>query len=153
MAATGRGSGLRYDRARRGDRILWWREPFTDERAELLQELDGLREGLNRELFLGLQTFEGHFAEYAPGAGYERHRDTFRDDDSRLLSLVAYLNDSWGKEDGGELVLYPHGNAPVVVGPLGGTLVLFLSREMWHEVRPACRSRRSVTGWFRVRAI
>jgi Rps23 Pro-64 3,4-dihydroxylase Tpa1-like proline 4-hydroxylase len=35
--------------------------------------------------------------------------------------------------------------------PMAGRLVLFLSGEFWHEVRPAKRPRMSLTGWFRTR--
>ena len=35
--------------------------------------------------------------------------------------------------------------------PQAGTLALFLSGEMPHEVLPATRERLSLTGWFRRR--
>lgn len=35
--------------------------------------------------------------------------------------------------------------------PQAGTLALFLSGDMPHEVLPATRERRSLTGWFRRR--
>lgn len=35
--------------------------------------------------------------------------------------------------------------------PQAGTLALFLSSEMPHEVLPATRERLSLTGWFRRR--
>jgi SM-20-related protein len=33
--------------------------------------------------------------------------------------------------------------------PIGGTLVLFMSADMPHEVLAAHRSRYSIAGWFR----
>lgn len=139
---------------RRGDRIAWASGDAAGlPEAEFLAAMDRLRRSLNRSLYLGLEAFEGHYAEYSPGARYERHRDVFRDDDSRVLSVVTYLNEEWGARDGGELVLYPPGGAPVRVAPSGGTLTLFLSRETWHEVRPAARRRLSFAGWFRVRSL
>ena len=56
---------------------------------------DALRQQLNRRLLLGLASVEAHIAWYPPGAGYGRHRDTFRNDDSRVLSLTCYLNAGW----------------------------------------------------------
>ena len=38
----------------------------------------------------------------------------------------------------------------IFLHPVCRTVVLFLSEEMPHEVRPARRDRYSVTGWFRL---
>ena len=75
----------------------------------------------------------------------------FRDDDARVLSSVTYLNADWGDRDGGALRLYlPRGAHDIA--PRGGSLVLFLSAEIEHEVLPATRERLSIAGWFRRRA-
>ena len=124
-----------------------------------MQWADALRLFLNRRLFLGLDTFESHFAHYAPGAFYRKHRDAFRDAGApaatrRVLSVVAYVNAGWGAEDGGELVIYDDaGETPLQrVLPLAGTLVVFLSEDVPHEVCSARRDRYSIAGWYRVRA-
>ena len=45
-----------------------------------------------------------------------------------------------------------HGVFDVAVDPPpGGTLVSFLSAELYHEVLPARRDRASITGWFKTR--
>jgi SM-20-related protein len=107
---------------------------------------------LNRRLFLGLFSFESHFAHYAPGQYYKRHYDAFRGETNRILSIVAYLNPNWMPADAGELVLY--GNDDDLTGtrvaPLYATVVVFLSEDFPHEVLPANRDRYSVAGWFRV---
>ena len=107
---------------------------------------------LNQRLFLGLFSFESHFAHYAPGAYYKRHYDAFRGEANRVLSIVTYLNPGWGLDDGGELVIYNNDRDldGVKVVPLYGTLAIFLSEEFPHEVLPAARDRYSVAGWFRV---
>ena len=111
-----------------------------------LGELDALRVRLDRRLFLGVREVEAHFARYPAGAGYARHRDRFRDDDARVLSLVSYLNPDWGDADGGGLRLYlPDG--PVDIAPRTGS-VCFLS-ALEHEVLPATRPRLSIAAWFR----
>ncbi|WP_100658361.1 2OG-Fe(II) oxygenase [Alteromonas flava] len=114
----------------------------------------GLQRYLNRRLFLGLFSFESHFAHYAPGHYYKRHYDAFRGEMNRVLSVVVYLNPGWGNEDGGELVLYGDDNdhTGTKVVPLFGTVVVFLSEEFPHEVLPALRDRHSVAGWYRVNA-
>ena len=114
-----------------------------------LAMLDELRVAANRRLFLGLAEAEAHYARYAPGTGYARHRDRFRDSDARVLSLVAYLNDDWGGNDGGALRLHLADGA-VDIAPLGATAVCFRS-ELEHEVLPAARERLSIAAWFRRR--
>lgn len=109
---------------------------------------------LNRRLFLGLFSFESHFAHYGPGDYYKRNYDAIRGEANRVLSVVVYFNADWTGADGGELVLYKDGydNNGVKVFPLLGTMVTFLSEEFPHEVLPANRDRYSIAGWFRVNA-
>jgi SM-20-related protein len=113
--------------------------------------MDTLRIELNRRLLLGMESLEAHFACYPPGAGYARHRDRFADDDARVLSLACYLNPDWPDAAGGALRLHlPDG--PRDIAPRSGSVVLFLSGDVEHEVLPATRDRWSIAGWFRRRA-
>jgi SM-20-related protein len=151
-AGVGRGAG-RIERSDiRGDRTLWLNAeaPAPAERA-LWQALERLRIGLNEAAFLGLFSFEGHYALYPRGAFYRRHRDCFRDDDARVLSCVLYLNDAWTATDGGALRIYLPGSDTRDIVPIGGTLVCFLADRLEHEVLPATRERLAVSGWFRRR--
>lgn len=113
-----------------------------------------LQHFLNRRLFLGLFSFESHFAHYKPGDYYKRHLDAFKGEANRVLSLVVYLNPGWTVADDGELVLYQNDEDKVgiKVTPLLGTVVVFLSEEFPHEVLPAHRDRYSIAGWYRVNA-
>lgn len=149
-AATGRADGRQFA-GLRGDSTLWLDDPACGPAArDLLAALDGLRTGLNRRLMLGLETVEAHFAHYPPGAGYARHRDRFRSDDARVLSLVVYLNDDWPDGAGGALRLHlPEGAHDIA--PRLGTVAVFLSETVEHEVLPADRARFSVAAWFRQR--
>ena len=153
QAAVGRAQARRERDDIRGDRTHWF-EPSTPTPAQApyWRAMDALRVGLNRTLLLGLEELEAHYALYAPGARYARHRDRFRDDDARVLSSVLYLNPDWREEHGGQLRLYLPQNTHVDIYPATGTLVLFLSGEFEHEVLPAARERLSVAGWFRRRA-
>ena len=136
----------------RGDRIRWLDErPHDAAEAAAFALLDALRVACNRSLMAGLVEFEGHYALYPPGTSYARHRDRFRDDDTRVLSCVLYLNDDWRRDDGGALRLYVEGGQAIDVWPEAGTLVAFLSERFDHEVLPARRPRLALTGWFRRR--
>jgi SM-20-related protein len=147
-AAVGRGVEQQRNRFVRRDLIHW-----MDERDPALAPwrawTESLRVHLNRQLFLGLFSFESHLAHYRPGDFYRTHVDAFRGEANRVVSLVCYLNEYWKEGDGGELVLYKD-PGPVTVQPTYRTVVLFLSEEIPHEVKPAQRDRYSVTGWFRL---
>lgn len=147
-AAVGRARDETVNKFVRRDRICW-----IDEDAGIADEwlawTERLRVFLNRRLFLGLFSFESHYAFYRPGDFYKRHYDAFRGEANRILSVVTYLNKGWLPEQGGELVIYTEDDC-VHVGPGFGTVVIFLSEEFPHEVLPATRDRFSVTGWFRL---
>ena len=147
----------RIETAVRGDEILWLDEASASPALRaVLARLEGLREAVNRELQLGAVELELHFAVYPAGAAYTIHVDRFRDDDTRVLSLVLYLNEAWDEADGGALRLHL-GAGPIEssvdVVPSGGTLVVFLADRFPHEVLPARRERLSLAGWFRRRRI
>ncbi|NMH59295.1 2OG-Fe(II) oxygenase [Alteromonas ponticola] len=150
-AGIGRGEDQITNRFVRTDEICWINGE-SDAGKRWLDWANELKNYLNRRLFLGLFSFESHFAHYPQGAFYKRHVDSFKGNTNRVLSLVTYLNSNWSNDDGGELVLYQdetdHVGTRVV--PLMGTLALFLSEDFPHEVLPAARDRYSVAGWYRV---
>lgn len=119
---------------------------------------ESLQAYLNRRLFLGLFSFESHFAHYAQGDFYKKHKDAFKGEGNRVLSVVVYLNQQWISSDGGELVIYAKNsgntsvatNNKITVTPNLGTVVVFLSEQFPHEVLPAKRDRYSIAGWFRL---
>jgi len=100
-------------------------------------------------LFLGLFSFESHFAHYPPGAFYKTHLDAFKGESNRILSVVTYLNSGWLPDDGGEMVLYTETDS-LSVTPALSTLAIFLSEDFPHEVLPTQRDRYSIAGWFRL---
>lgn len=155
-AGVGRSSEFTLNNFVRRDEIRWIEGGSAAER-DWLQWSNRLRIFLNRRLFLGLFSFESHFAHYPPGAFYKKHVDAFKgnprqDITNRVLSVVAYFNPGWLAEDGGELALFDEGQVEpfLNVMPAFGTLVVFLSEEVPHEVRPAKRDRYSIAGWYRV---
>ncbi|MEE4464990.1 2OG-Fe(II) oxygenase, partial [Azotobacter chroococcum] len=151
-AAIGRGGRQLVQEGVRGDYTAWLEPGQCAPGDAWLALMESLRQTLNRELFLGLEELECHFALYPPGACYQRHLDRFRDDDSRTVTVVLYLNEAWQPDEGGELRLYlPNGRVHDVM-PQGGSLACFMSADFPHEVLPATRERLSLTGWFRRRA-
>ena len=145
---------------------LFWR--LDDAREEL-------SEGLGRTLLPGI---EATFVLYPEGGYYGRHVDSVAGDMStggeggtgrRSVSFICYLNEpGWSAEDGGALRFWPptlpdgkrrwrppdredaEDDARAVdVVPECGSLVLFDSKEVWHEVLPTRRERACLVGWFR----
>ena len=152
-AGIGRASEHTENSEIRRDDVVWLDESDEDI-ARWTEFMDLLRAYLNRRLFLGLFSFESHLAKYASGAFYKKHKDAFHGQSNRILSVVTYLNKEWPKDCGGELVLYDESTDQELkrVSPNLGTMVIFLSEEVPHEVRPAKCERLSVAGWFRLNA-
>lgn len=150
-AGIGRGNAQQISEGVRGDHIQWLDAGQSASCDQYLALLDELRVALNQGLYLGLEDYESHFALYPQGAFYQKHLDRFRDDDRRAVSAVFYLNRDWQAEQGGALRLYLADGSSHDVLPEAGTLVVFLSADMPHEVLPATRERLSLTGWFRRR--
>lgn len=150
-AGIGRGTALAVREGIRGDHIQWLEPGQSPACDRYLALLDELRQALNRGLYLGLEDFESHFALFPPGAFYQKHVDRFRDDDRRAVSAVLYLNPDWQAEQGGALRLYLADGTSRDVLPEAGSLLVFLSADLPHEVLPASRERLSLTGWFRRR--
>jgi SM-20-related protein len=152
-AGIGRDLDFQLDREVRRDRIFWL-DGTRPAQSAFLEQMEQLRLTLNRELFLGLFEFEGHFAHYPPGGFYRRHLDSFSGAANRIVSVVTYLNRDWHEGDGGELAIHAPDSSRIVttIQPRAGTMVLFLSEEIPHEVLPAHTDRTSIAGWFRLNA-
>ena len=100
---------------------------------------------------MGIVDTEIHFAKYAKGKYYRRHRDTFQTKKGRILSVIYYLNFDWVQENGGNLVIYTKTNGieeAITVIPLAGRMVCFESDKLDHEVTEAFFDRFSITGWL-----
>jgi SM-20-related protein len=153
-AAIGKGGQKQVRAEIRSDEVLWMdADDLSPLQAAYWEKLEGIRKALNQRCFLGLKSFEGHFARYPVGSFYKRHLDQFQAVPHRVVSVILYLNDSWMLEDGGALRMYfPQENGTELIEdvlPVGGRLVIFLSGEIPHEVLPTKKERISITGWFR----
>ena len=92
------------------------------------------------------------YAYYPNGGYYRTHVDALPGSASylRQYSLLLYVNDeTWDEhKDGGSLRLHLPENRTRDVPPTGGTLVLFQSDALPHEVRDTTRERYVVVGWY-----
>jgi len=133
----------------RNDRIYWidyhHHDPYEN---EFLDRMEDFIRYLNLHCYAGIQTCEFHYALYEPGSFYKKHLDQFRNDQSRLFSLITYLNEGWEEGDGGELVIYQAQEAHKIAPTMGKT-VFFRSNELEHEVLETHKPRLSITGWLK----
>lgn len=150
LARVGRRASVSLESGIRNDRISWI-DGSTSAGKAWIAWMAELQNYLNAHLFLGLFSFESHFALYQPGCFYKRHQDAFHGDANRILSIIVYLNHDWQACDEGDLVLYTGESSTErrVVHPEFGTMVIFLSEEIQHEVLATHKNRRSIAGWFR----
>ena len=148
-AGVGSGSTRKVQDEIRRDSIHWLdRSHPTPVQTRVWEAMEQLRLVLNQHLFLGILEIEAHYAVYPAGGFYSRHVDSFRNDDSRIVSFVLYLNSQWMPMNGGQLRVYEK-ETFLDVEPRHGTLVCFLSRECEHEVLLSHAPRYSFTGWFK----
>lgn len=150
LAGIGRKDSLTLETSIRNDRISWI-DGSTAAGIAWLAWMAQLQDYLNAHLFLGLFSFESHYALYKPGCFYKRHQDAFHGEANRILSVIVYLNRDWKACDAGDLVLFTGRSSTDqhIVHPEFGTLVVFLSEEIEHEVLATTKDRRSIAGWFR----
>lgn len=152
QAGIGREKNLNIEQSIRGDEIYWLdKNNPTSAQHEYFNITHKLQNAINQRFYLGLHELEVHFALYAKDAFYKRHLDQHKNQDTRVLSVITYLNENWAAENGGELQLYLKSGQMISIMPDAGTFVCFMSAEFEHEVLPAKHTRASLTGWFRKR--
>lgn len=148
---------VQHDDIRR-DKIHWIEGETTAEQ-QWLDWLQGLQSHINQRLYLGLFSYESHFAIYQPGDFYKKHMDAFQGESNRKLSVVTYLNPQWCAEYKGELVLFNTPEPPSSwhdsieikkILPEFSTTVIFLSEDFPHEVLCAEKTRFSIASWFQI---
>ncbi|GAB2990732.1 2OG-Fe(II) oxygenase [Cyclobacterium sediminis] len=156
LAGIGKGESFAIKPEIRSDKVLWMDESLLTPLQEVYwDKMEKLRTAINQRCYLGLKSFEAHFAMYPQGSFYLRHLDQFQSVSYRIVSVVLYLNETWDESDGGELRMYytrPDGIEDFQdFLPLGGRVVVFLSGEVPHEVLPTNKERISITGWMKDR--
>jgi SM-20-related protein len=148
-AGIGKGDNVEVNQNIRGDKVYWLDNlkllPFTQ---IFYDKLVVLQTCFNRSLYLGINAIEMHFAVYPVGKFYKKHIDTFKASSQRKITFILYLNENWQEEYGGHLRMYLKNNDIRDILPQLGTLVCFISAEIFHEVLPPTLSRKSLTGWM-----
>jgi SM-20-related protein len=149
---VGQGLAQEVHETVRSDEIYWLEEAKANPvQNEIWTKLKVLREQLNFSFHLGLTHFDGHYSKYPKDGFYKRHLDSTPANNTRVVSLIIYLNHGWKIEDGGQLRIFndPKNKESFFdVDPIGGTLVCFMSSEFEHEVLPSQKIRSSFSGWF-----
>lgn len=133
----------------RGDEIFWLgKSSALDAEAAYLSKIEDFMAYLNQTCYLGLKSYELHYAVYPIGAFYKKHLDRFKSDSGRKMTTVFYLNEEWTEADGGQLRLYLNEGTKDIL-PIGGRMAIFESDKIEHEVLPSLKERRSITGWLK----
>jgi len=145
--------------------------PSSDARDNLYDIVDELREDLDDYFYdedddesekLDPDLIEMMYAYYPKGGYYRRHRDAEKGSvsDIRKYSFLLFLNSDWKPDDGGRLRIHCDGYLegdvlpPDIlpnyreIEPKAGTLVIFRSDAIPHEVLDTHAQRRGIVGWF-----
>lgn len=139
----------------RGDKITWLEgdEKHAPSIVNLIEFVDtlviccnNLPDGMNEYRIEGRS--KAMVACYpGNGTGYTRHVDN-PDGDGRCLTVIYYLSQGWGEENGGKLRIYRE-NDHVDVEPILNRLLMFWSDgRNPHEVLPAYCTRYAITIWY-----
>eukprot|EP00927_Polykrikos_kofoidii_P050916 TRINITY_DN44754_c0_g1_i1.p1 TRINITY_DN44754_c0_g1~~TRINITY_DN44754_c0_g1_i1.p1 ORF type:complete len:437 (+),score=98.78 TRINITY_DN44754_c0_g1_i1:163-1311(+) len=160
----------------RTDRIGWFTLEGLDREKQpglcaLFKKMISIPFELNKKCSLYCQA-GGNFqlSVYPKDAYYKRHIDGGYDEinNGRKITAIFYPNMDWEEGHGGHLKMYGRRKNPFQlaklnidaakadeeeyveeeqIGPKGGRLVLFRSRDMPHEVMKACKKRYAVSLW------
>ena len=127
-------------------------------RSILLNFVDKLKDYINSRTHQRLDAHcELKYAYYPCGGRYQKHVDgvAWRTSSVRReYSFIFYLNENWQPSDGGHLRVFGIGDAEHIdVAPAAGTLVVFKSDVVPHEVRPTFSKRLAIVGWLHRHAV
>ncbi len=151
-AGVGKGLDQRVIKTERGDWICWLDAQSNNAAIQVYWDrINQVQSMINRNFYLGLNDMEAHLAVYQSGGFYKKHKDRHQISSTRRVSFVLYLNETWKKSDGGELMIYLDVDT-VEVEPISGRLVVFMS-ELEHEVLETQVNRYSITGWAHQREL
>lgn len=154
VAGVGKGENFKVKPEIRSDRVLWLDpQNLSKLQKAYWNKINELRRLFNKEFYLGLKSFEAHFTKYPAGSLYKRHIDQFHQVPYRIISCLLYLNPDWKPSYGGQLRIYlpdgEGGEKHLDIVPMAGTLAVFRSADIPHEVLITEKQRFSITGWMR----
>lgn len=123
-------------------------------REQLFAIVRGLEDSLRAHSGYALDSAatELKYAVYPYGGHYRRHLDSrVSGEMSREFSIILYLNRDWSRAEGGMLRVY-RGSGDERwhedIAPAAGTLVVFKSDAVPHEVLHTSAKRVAIVGWF-----
>ncbi|MEX0883140.1 MAG: 2OG-Fe(II) oxygenase, partial [Cyclobacteriaceae bacterium] len=74
LAGVGNGENFAIKPEIRSDKVFWLdKDLLTPLQINYWEIMEELRKAINRRCYLGLKSFEAHFAMYPPGSFYLRH--------------------------------------------------------------------------------
>lgn len=131
-------------------------------REQMYTAIDSLQKALHEGAGEPLDALltEGLYVHYPDGGYYKRHVDAATGTTSalRAWSYLLYLNQDWAPDDGGCLRIFTDGGLDtqpanalpsfVDIEPRAGTLVVFRSDSVPHEVLETSAERLALVGWF-----
>jgi SM-20-related protein len=135
----------RFDTSVRNDSLRWI-GPQDPVLSGLFAHFGALRLELNEGAWLGLSRFELQLAQFKRGGHYSRHFDALHGPENRRVTAIVYLNSGWIPAHRGQLRIW--GEAPRLIEPLLGRLVVFLSERVEHEVLSSRANRMAITAWY-----
>lgn len=148
-AGVGRMGSHRHDETIRQDLIAWV-DADTEERFRRVTVLfEEVRKAANEYCWMGVKRFDTQIAMYpGDGAQYDRHRDAFHGQSSRVLTAIYYPNVGWEPAHGGQLRVFFANDGTEEIDPVGDRLVVFLSEILDHQVLPVFSARAALTAWY-----
>lgn len=150
QAGIGLKDSFQSDKLYRNDKTRWLETSSTNKyELDFFQLIDSFVLFLNQTCYTGITNYEFHYTIYEPGCFYKRHIDKFAANDSRVFSIIIYLNENWLEGDGGELMIYNKEKDNEIIKPQNGRMVFFDSAKLEHEVLETNVPRYSITGWLR----
>lgn len=131
----------------------YWIDSFPEQLSPLQNLIYSVMGSLKVYFRVSLKCEEQQLTFYPAGTGYQKHWDNSNNSNSRLFTFILYLNSNWLPTDKGELVLFPDEKNSLldlkIILPKNGTLVLFKSSTIPHEVNTTNRTRWAISGWFK----
>jgi SM-20-related protein len=150
-AGTGNTVTATQNKLVRGDQIHWLDRLHNDAHEnDFFDLMDLFVDYLNRTCYTGITGYEFHYTLYPEGSFYKTHIDQFKNNSSRVYSMIVYLNTDWLPADGGELCIHHADERLQNIAPVNGKSVFFKSNELQHEVLITTKQRLSITGWLKV---
>lgn len=148
-AGIGNDTIVNHNKQTRSDSIYWLdrkhNDPYENEFFDLI---DAFVLYLNETCYTGITGYEFHYTLYEKGSFYKKHLDQFQNNESRLFSIISYLNEDWQEKDGGHLLIHQV-ESQQKIAPINGNTVFFKSNQLVHEVLETNRARLSITGWLK----